>query len=95
MDLGNLLEGFYKRISNDGRIGPTHISLYFALLYHSNRQALPGAFTIDRVIIMGLAKINSRQTYNRCMKEINKYGYIHYNPSSNPNVASRVFLILK
>ena len=34
----------------------------------------------------------SRKTYNKCMKELQEYGYIRYKPSSNPQVGSKVQL---
>lgn len=90
MEVVNQLGWFYNRIEEDGRIGPTHISLYLALVVYSQRQDYAAAFFIDRVAIMKLAKINSRQTYNRRMNEIYEYGYIIYTPSSNPNISSQV-----
>jgi hypothetical protein len=38
---------------------------------------------ITRVAMMKAAKINARCTYNKCMNNLQKFGYITYLPSSN------------
>ena len=43
--------------------------------------------------LMKTAKINARQTYKKCMNELDEYGYINYCPSSNPFEGSKVYLI--
>ena len=48
--------------------------------------------TIERSVIMKAAKINSRYTYNKCMKYLHEYGYISYFPSTNQFVSSYVYL---
>jgi hypothetical protein len=85
------LSDFYKAIEHDARIGSTHISLYFALLHKWNINH-QNPFLVARDELMKTAKINARQTYNKCMNELDEYGYIKYSPSSNPFEGSKVYL---
>ncbi|HUZ58859.1 MAG TPA: hypothetical protein VMU83_08755 [Hanamia sp.] len=83
---------FYEAIADDARIGTTHISLYMALLQQWNLNGGMNPIIIARVTIMKAAKINARYTYNKCMNNLQEYGYITYLPSSNPCSSSTVFL---
>lgn len=82
---------FYSAASGDVRIGPTHISLYMALLREWNLRSFETPLVISRNELMRVARIG-RKTYNKCMKELQAYGYITYLPSFNPVVQSRVWM---
>jgi hypothetical protein len=84
------LTAFYEAIADDARIGTTHICLYLAL-YNAVSFAAGELSEVNRDQLMQQARI-SRKTYNKCMKELQEYGYIKYEPSSNPQVGSRVQL---
>ncbi|MBY0476205.1 MAG: hypothetical protein K2Q24_01035 [Chitinophagaceae bacterium] len=86
------LTGFYNAIAADTRIGASHISIYMALLQQWNVNGGSNPVKIERASIMKAAKINARQTYNKCMNELHRYGYINYKPSVNINSASVVHL---
>jgi hypothetical protein len=92
MELFPPLTKFYNSIANDSRIEASHISLYMALLQHWNLGGGINPIKISRSEIMKYAKINARQTYNRCMNNLEEFGYIKYEPSSNGSVQSRVIL---
>ena len=83
---------FYEAIADDARIGTTHISLYMALLQQWNLNGGMNPINITRVTIMKAAKINARYTYNKCMNNLQEFGYITYLPSSNSCRRSTVFL---
>lgn len=83
---------FYKAIADDERINTTHISLYMALLQQWNLNQDKNLITITRANIMKMAKISARHTYNKCINELQEYGYIKYVPSSNANSGSSVYL---
>lgn len=85
------LTDFYETIAEDARIGVTHICVYTALLHESNISVSGNPICINRDALMKNARI-SRKTYNKCMNELHKYGYIKYEPSSNPLMGSRVYL---
>jgi hypothetical protein len=85
------LADFYDATAEDVRIGVSHICLYMALLHEWNMASLQNPIHIKRISLMKNARI-SRKTYNKCMKELQEYGYIKYEPSSNPYEKSRVYL---
>lgn len=92
MELFPPLSGFYQAIADDARIGSTHISIYMALLQQWNINGGNNPVKIERAIIMKAAKINARQTYNKCINELQEYGYIIYEPSSNQFETSIIYL---
>ena len=93
---GNILlatiTSFYKVSARDVIISSTHISLYFALYYQWQLSNCISPFEIKRDNIMKLAKINSRKTFNKCMRVLHEAGYIKYIPSFNPEISSIVCL---
>ena len=92
MELFPPLTGFYQAIAEDARIGTTHISLYMALLQQWNLNGGINPVIIARANIMKAAKINARYTYNKCMNNLQEFGYITYLPSSNSFNNSTVYL---
>lgn len=85
------INNFYETIAEDNRIGYTHISLYVTLLYFFQDKPLQNPLHIYREKIMVKARM-SRRTYNKCMRELVEYGYLKYEPSSNPAQGSKVIL---
>lgn len=92
MELFPPLTGFYEAIEDDVRIGTTHISLYMALLQQWNLNGGMNPVKVVRSNIMNAAKINARHTYNKCMNNLQDFGYITYVPSSSPFTCSAVYL---
>ncbi len=92
MELFPPLTGFYEAIEDDARISTTHISLYMALLQQWNMTGGTNPLNIVRSNIMKTAKINARYTYNKCMNNLQEYGYISYTPATNPFNNSIVYL---
>lgn len=92
MELFPPLTEFFEAIACDARIGATHISIYMALLQEWNINGGKNPVTIVRSKIMKASKINARYTYNRCINNLQEYGYIIYHPSSNPFNYSKVIL---
>ncbi|MBT1707948.1 hypothetical protein KK062_06935 [Fulvivirgaceae bacterium PWU5] len=84
----NVFQAFYK----DRLLRPTHLCLYTALFIHWNKARWENPFDIFRPKIMKLSKIGSLNTYYRCMKDLNEWGYIDYFPSSSQSVPSMVVL---
>ena len=85
------LTDFYEAIADDARIGATHISLYMALLQEWNTAVAQNPLSVNRDTMMKAARMG-RKTYNKCMKELQEYGYIKYEPSSNPLIKSKIYL---
>jgi len=92
MELFPPMTVFYEAIEDDVRIGTTHISLYMALLQQWNLNGGMNPIIIARANIMKAAKINARYTYNKCMNNLQEFGYVTYFPSSNPFTSSTVYL---
>ena len=92
MELFPPMTVFYEAIEDDVRISTTHISLYMALLQQWNLNGGKNPIIITRGTIMKTAKINARYTYNKCMNNLQEFGYITYFPSSNQFKCSAVYL---
>lgn len=84
------LNGVFGQLSRDGRLNPTHISLYVALFQLWNLNFFKEEFHINREEVMALSKIGSKSTYHRCIKELSHWKYILYTPSHNPFRGSKV-----
>lgn len=84
------LNGIFEQFSKDGRLNPTHISLYIALFQIWNSNFFKKEFYINREEVMQYAKIGSKSTYHRCIKELSHWKYILYSPSHNPFKGSKI-----
>lgn len=84
------LNGVFEQFSKDNRLNPTHISLYIALFQLWNSSFFREDFYINREEVMQYAKIGSKSTYHRCIKELSHWKYILYTPSHNPFKGSRI-----
>ena len=92
MEQLDLFNNFCKAIEDDPRISSTHISLYLALLQRWHYAGEVNPFIIKRNLIMKLAKISARCTYNKYINDLQDFGYIIYQPSFNPAIGSTVHL---
>lgn len=86
------LNAAFNRFCNDERLTPFHISLYFALFHFWNAAKFRTPISINREETMAAARIGSANTYTRCLKELNAWGYIRYEPSFSPLVGSKIHL---
>lgn len=84
---------FLVAAADDARLRHVHVVLYAALWRAWQNSGHPGPMPIARRDIMHIAKINSRYTYNTAINDLHDYGYIRYEPSADPRVKSRVWLI--
>lgn len=84
------LNAVFLQFSKDGRLNPTHISLYVALFQLWNNYHFPMEFYINREEAMRFSKIGSKTTYHRCIKELHHWKYLLYEPSHNPFKGSRI-----
>lgn len=81
-----------EKFREDERITPWHVSLYFALFQIWNNTRFKDEINIRREELMGLSKIGSANTYTRCLKELNEWGYILYAPSKSRFKSSKVHM---
>ena len=92
MGMAGELERFMEAAQGDPRLGPSHFSLYMAILYLRWQQDRKVGVEVCAWTLMPLAKIGSPGPYHRAMRELDTYGYIRYAPSCNPRVPSRAWL---
>lgn len=94
VDGSGVLSDFFSAIEEDCRISITHIGIYAALVEYWGMHGWVNpvhAFSRD---IMRIAKISAPTTYHKCIRELNEYGYIRYEPSFKKNEGSRIFLYI-
>ena len=88
------LTGYTKLLrcmSKDERLNATHISLFTGLFVHWQRSGFTSPFAVTRKTLMSYSKIASIATYHKCMRELDAYGYISYQPSYHPKLGSQVY----
>ena len=83
----------YFKMSEDNRLSPYHLAVYNALFMLWNECAYANELSINRNDVMMLSKIGSANTYTKCLKDLNDYGYIIYKPSFNPLIGSKITII--
>ena len=89
------LNHFLTNVRGDGRIGPSHISIFIAILQYASeneKQNPIRAFSRD---LMPLAKISTTATFNKNIHELDHYGYIRYIPSYNHFIGSLIYFDLE
>lgn len=77
------LSEFLLAIGKDPRIGPVHIALFTVLFNRWVSEQYPDAIRIVSYEVMPLAKIASKVTFHKTIKELNAYGYLEYRPCFN------------
>ncbi len=87
-----LVQRFLDSIKNDGRIGPSHIGVYLALLYTNDFKGPDTQVKVFSRDVMAVAKIASKYTYRTCLRDLERYGYIEYRPSYKKNMGSSIYL---
>ena len=93
MTFANFQTEFLNRIQHEPTMKPTHISLYIILLMHWSRNRFKNPIGITREMIMLESKIASVATYHKTIQELQKLGYIRYEPSFNPHIGTAVFML--
>jgi len=84
------LNATFHYIYEDSRLHNGHVSLYMALFFYWNLHHFPDEFYANRIEIMKLAKIGSRSTYHRLIKDLSDWEYIEYIPTQNPTQKTMV-----
>lgn len=78
------LENIFAKISLDDRLSTVHLGLYYSLFHQWNLAKFQNPISICRSELMKTSKVGSANTYTRCLRELNDWGYIDYKPSFNP-----------
>lgn len=87
------MSGFFERLEEDRRMTPYHISLYVCVFQYWNLNRFRNPFSISRMELMQLSGIGSNNTYARCMKQLDEWGYIQYSPNGNFHTGIQVSCI--
>ena len=80
-----------RRMATDSRMLATHVSLFTALFVCWQRSDFKSPFPVNRRELMKLSKIASIATYHKCVRELDAYGYIRYQPSYHPKNGSQIY----
>ena len=80
-----------RRMASDKRFGAAHISLCAALFVAWQRDYFQNPFSVSRKSLMDYSRIASKATYHKCMRDLDGYGYIRYQPSYYPKKGSLVY----
>ncbi len=86
------LNNSFKRFTDDTRTSPFHLSLYMALFHKWNNAKFRNPISVARDDLMYLSKIGSTNTYTKCLKELDEWGYIKYSPSHSYHVGSKIYM---
>lgn len=78
--------------TDDDRLNTAHVSLYLALFQLWNINRFRNPISINRTEVMKISKIGSRVTYHKCIKDLDNWNYLKYEPSHNPLKGSRVYM---
>lgn len=74
----------------ESTLNSSHISLYNALFLIWNNCGFDTDLSINRNDVMKLSKIGSANTYTKCLKDLDKEGFLKYLPSFNPLIGSKI-----
>lgn len=88
------IKSFYSWVfNNPDKIRPTHISLYLFLLNQNNRSMWVEWFKCPYDLAMQGACIGNKNTYYKCLDELQLYGLIEYKKGINNYKAPLIKLI--
>jgi hypothetical protein len=87
----SLFSKLIRAMAGDERLLATHINLFTAIFVSWQRSGFTNPFSVSRRKLMGCSKIASIATYHKCIKELNAYGYILYQPSFHPQKGSLIY----
>ena len=88
------LGNFLNRVTSDINLTSTHISVCAALCSEWVTNGFNNPFNISRNRLMSAARIKSKTTYHKIIRELARFKYLNYNPSYNPGKCSKVFILL-
>ena len=84
----------FRIMAADQRISVWHFSIYMSLFHKWLLNGLVNPLSISRRQIMEQTHIRSIVTYHKCIRQLQDFGYIRYEPSYNPFIGSYISLLL-
>lgn len=82
------------RLVQTPNIAPYHLSLYLVLFRYWNLNKFRNPLSISRIETMYDAKIGSKSTYYKALRELEQMGYLKYHPSKNAAVGSKIYMTI-
>jgi len=86
------LTATFEKIDATTGFTPFHTSLYLALFRRWNMNYFQNPISVARDELMRMAQIGSVKTYYRCLKALDRWGFIRYEPSYCPSRGSHIYL---
>lgn len=93
MDITNQMHDFLSKVTANEELTRSHITLYTVLCQIWLANGCKSPFNISRRKIMKLARIPSKATYHKNIRELEEGGYINYNPTYHPVNGTAVSLL--
>ena len=87
------LNSFFSKAESQDWLSPHHQSLYLTLFRIWNQTGFKQTFTIYRDQVMEKAKIGSKSTYYRCLRELENAGYFIYHTPKLKYEAAMITMI--
>ena len=94
MNRAEQLSNFLLRATSDSTLSAIHISLCAALCSSWIASGFNNPFDISRKRLMNAARIKSKSTYHKIIKDLVDLKYLDYRPSFHPMRGSEVSLII-
>ena len=86
------INGYWKKILNEGQLSLSAGQVYFALLDRNNAFYWKTEFTITPDTIMNMVSI-SKNTYYKALAELNDRGFIEFKRSENRSLLGKIKII--
>lgn len=84
------LNGVLRKFADDDNISSSHRSLYLAFFELWNQKHFPKNIMLNSRQVIAIAKIRSRTTYHKLLRDLTNWGYLKYHPSTSPQMGSLV-----
>ena len=79
---------FFQQAALDSRLTTSHISIFLFICFEWCSGGSQKPVSITAHYLMPMVKINSKATYYKCIRELHRFGYIHYHPSNRNSYVS-------
>lgn len=88
----NIFKQVITALVKDCRITVWHMGTMIGIIQLATENNLSASISISRRKVMERSHINNFVTYHKCIKELQEFGYIRYEPSYHPGIGSKVYL---
>jgi hypothetical protein len=89
----NLFKSVLSSFTKDERITVWHMAVMFGIIQLATSEDVHQPIYISRKKVMYFSHIKNIVTYHKCIKELQQFGYIQYEPSYHPAFGSKIHLI--